>query len=470
MLINARDVENQTTLNTDICIIGAGPAGITIAREFNGQGLDVLLLESGGFQPDSKIEALSDGHNEGDPYPPPGAVRERLFGGTANIWPIHLDNGRMGVRYVPLDPIDFEKRDWVPYSGWPITRTDLDPYYERAHQVAQSGPYSYGCEAWECSETRPVVFKSQRMATQMFHFGPRDIFTDEYRRELVHSPNVTVVTYAHALELETDEVAKTVTGVKVGVVGGSRFQIAAKTVILTQGGLETARFLLLSNAVQRCGLGNGHDLVGRFLMDHPVIRPGVLIPQNPEVVNRLALYDARWVNGARVIAKPILTAEIQQQEQLLNIATAIFPRPGWARYNLLRMIFPNGQRPSSPALHSARTLYRGLKKRQFPTQGLQHLGKTLLGLDDLAFATWRLTGRNRFSGMPFFSYDFDHGGWSNLPNQAQKFGCFDLLHVTEQAPDPNNQVALSSEQDSFGYRRMVVHWRYSDFGRCIIER
>ncbi|NJL48224.1 MAG: GMC family oxidoreductase [Leptolyngbyaceae cyanobacterium SM2_5_2] len=264
MHVDSRLIESQTIINTDICIIGAGPAGITIAREFNGKSINVLLLESGGFERDPQVQDLSQGTNEGDPYPSPAGVRERLVGGTAHVWPIDLDNGRMGVRYVPLDPIDFEKRSWVPYSGWPITRADLDPYYERAHGVAQTGPYNYNPADWETPDAKAISFRGNRVTTQMFHFGPRDIFTQEYRQELENSPNVTLMTYAHALQLETDELAQRVTGVKVGALGGHQFCITAKVVILAQGALEATRLLLLSDSVQTGGLGNGYDLVGRF--------------------------------------------------------------------------------------------------------------------------------------------------------------------------------------------------------------
>jgi choline dehydrogenase-like flavoprotein len=255
-------------------------------------------------------------------------------------------------------------------------------------------------------------------------------------------------------------------------LGGGTFSIATRIVILAQGGLEAARLLLLSNSVQTCGLGNGNDLVGRFLMDHPVIRPGVLIPKDRSIMNRMALYDARWVNGARVIAKPILTEDTQRKEQLLNINTAIFPRPDWAKYSPLRMVFPKGQHPDSKAVASARILGKALKKRTLPAQGLHHVGNLLTGVDDLAYFVWRrLHGQGTsLRKMPNSIYDFDHGGWSYLADKPKKFGCFDLLHVTEQAPDPDNRVTLSDDLDPFGYRRMVIQWRYNDIDRRSVRR
>jgi choline dehydrogenase-like flavoprotein len=470
MWLDARTVDNQAVLDAQVCIIGAGPAGITIARELNGQDRKVILLESGGFERDPEIHALNEGNLEGDPYIPPSVTRARLFGGTANDWNIDMDNGQIGVRYVPLDPIDFEKRDWIPYSGWPITRLELDPYYARAHQVAQTGPYTYQVDAWATSDTPAIPFKGDRMTTQMFQFGPKAVFTQNYRRELEQSSNVTVLTYGTALELETDELAQRVTGVRVKTPRGPAFTIRADTVILSQGGLEVARLLLLSRAQQTGGLGNGHDLVGRFLMDHPVIRPGVLVPSDRKIMDTLALYDARWVKGARVIAKPVLTEATLRREQLTNMATAIFPRPAWARYNPLRMVFPRGARLSSPAVKAAQTFKQALKQRRLPDQSLTELGHLLGGLDDLTYKMWRRPAHDRFGFLPAYAYNFGKAGWSALANKPKHFGCFDLLHVTEQRPDPTNRVVLSDDRDAFGCPKLTIHWHYTEADKRSVQR
>lgn len=469
MLIDARKLSEGEHLRADVCIVGAGPAGIAIAKELNHTSLKVLLLESGGFEVDEKVNDLSRGSKQGESYPAPSDLRERGFGGTAQVWPIVLDQNRLGVRYVPFDPIDFEKRDWIPYSGWPITRTDLDPYYARAHGLAKTGPYTYDVQDWDGPDAQAIQFPGGQLTTQMFQFGPREVFTRDYRYELEQSANVSIVIYAHALEINTDNLGQRVTGLKVGTVAGNRFEVTARMVVLAQGGLEVPRLLLLSQSAQTCGLGNGHDLVGRFLMDHPVVRPGVLVPDNREVFNRLALYDARWVNGARVLAKPVLTAETQRQEKLININTALFPRPAWARHNLLRRVFPKGQRVVSPALQSAQVLKRSLQKGKLPKDPLQHLANLLLGVDDLVYKSWRQLGKYQFGQLPGFTYDFDRGGWSQLDNLPRRFGCFDLLHVTEQTPDPTNRVQLADNRDRFGYQRMVVDWRHSDFDRHNIK-
>jgi len=121
LLIDARKVDEGYNFETDVCIIGGGPAGIALAREFVDQEFKVILLESGGEKFKHPAQWLNIGYNIGRPYLDLVSTRHRMLGGSTYKW----------YRLCwPLDPIDFEKRDWVPYSGWSFEKSDLDPYYE----------------------------------------------------------------------------------------------------------------------------------------------------------------------------------------------------------------------------------------------------------------------------------------------------------------------------------------------------
>src|SRR6185312_3237457 len=134
MFIDARKIPAETTIECDICIIGAGAAGITMARELRGAGRRVAVLESGGFDFDEATQELYAGQVVGRDFSPIDADRLRYFGGTTNHWEGSCK---------PFDPLDFEKRDWVPYSGWPFGREALEPFYRRAQVICQLGPYTY---------------------------------------------------------------------------------------------------------------------------------------------------------------------------------------------------------------------------------------------------------------------------------------------------------------------------------------
>jgi choline dehydrogenase-like flavoprotein len=119
MLVDSRKLSQGSIINTEVCIVGAGPAGIALAKEFIGSNIRVCLLESGGLEVNEETDSLSEGEIVGDPFLPLHEMRRRQFGGLANVWNIQIHDQKVGVRHAPLDPIDFEKRDWIPHSGWP---------------------------------------------------------------------------------------------------------------------------------------------------------------------------------------------------------------------------------------------------------------------------------------------------------------------------------------------------------------
>src|SRR3546814_7351814 len=70
---------------TGVCIVGAGAAGITMARRLLAAGLTVTLLESGGLDYEAGTADLNAGENVGEEYYPLDHARLRFFGGTSAI-------------------------------------------------------------------------------------------------------------------------------------------------------------------------------------------------------------------------------------------------------------------------------------------------------------------------------------------------------------------------------------------------
>lgn len=450
MIIDACKLPTEHIVETAVCIIGAGPAGITLAREFAGQDVQVCLLESGGLEFNQETQSLCEGETIGDPFQPLHDTRHRQFGGNANRWLIKIGNNQMGVRYVPLDEVDFEKREWLPYSGWPFSKSHLNPFYERAQSVCKIGPFAYDAEAWEDTQTSRLPLIGNRVTTTMFQFGPRDVFTHEYRNEINQAANITTYINANVVEIETDEVARTVTRVRVACKQGKKFWVAAKNFILATGGIEGARLLLLSNEVHKAGLGNQNDLVGRFFMDHPLCYCGTLVPFKPEIFNTTALYDMRRVNNVPVMGKLSLTQELMRHEQLLNISAVLFPRP--KSYQL-------------KAVNSLKTLVEDIRHAGMPKDTLKHLSNIMFGIDYIIGAAYLAATKQQS-----FIHGFGRGGWSEVRNNQRRFKVFEVFHQIEQAPDPANRVMLSAERDRFGSQKVQVHWRLSDTDIRSIKR
>ncbi|MBC7250181.1 MAG: GMC family oxidoreductase [Anaerolineae bacterium] len=439
MIVDARSVPEGETIETDVCIIGAGIAGITMAREFIAQPFRVCLLESGGFEPDKVTQSLYWGEDVGHPYYPLDTHGARCFGGTAHRWHAALGNFRLGVRLRPLDEIDFEKRDWVPYSGWPFRKTHLDPYYERAHKVLQIGPYTYDVERWADPEKAPPLPLDGRVKTTIFQFGPRDPFIGEYRDEIGRSGNITTFLYANAVELETNDTAQTVTRIRVACLGGRQFWVSAKVFILAAGGIEIPRLLLLSNKVQSAGLGNQHDLVGRFFMEHPHLWSGFYVPAGQEIFRRVTLYRIHAVNGVTIMAKLTLLEEVLRREKLLNYCVSIHPaaKPRRLRY----------PRVETRGVNSLKVLHKAARRGQWPKELSRHLRNILADVDHIAQAGFRSVQSRLDKALG--------------KHKAPKVEVFRLNHMSEQAPNPNSRVTLIPEKDALGRPRVQLNWQLS---------
>ncbi|MGE3511876.1 MAG: FAD-dependent oxidoreductase, partial [Vicinamibacterales bacterium] len=260
---DARRLPTDTQLRGDVCIIGGGAAGITLARSLRARRLSTIVLESGGLDRDPVVQALAHGTTESSSLPSRylSTSRLRYFGGSTNHW-----NGMCR----PLDPIDFESRAWVPYSGWPIRRRDLDRYYHAAAPLLQFEAYdaSWG-EVTSAADSGSLIAESAPFRGRTFRMSPPTRFGRVYRDELAAAPNVDVVLHASALRLDLNEAGVRVTRVQAATLAGNRLTVEAGIVVLAAGGIENARLLLVSDTVQRDGIGNGTDWVGRGFMEHP---------------------------------------------------------------------------------------------------------------------------------------------------------------------------------------------------------
>ena len=205
-----------------------------------------------------------------------------------------------------------------------------------------------------------LEFPGGRLATTVFQFGPRHHFTTDFVRSVMRSETVTAVYRSTAVELQTDEHASVVLRVEARTSRGNRFFIRPRLVVLAMGGIEIARLLLLSDHVSRQGLGNRHDLVGRFFMDHYMIHSGYLYPRDPGIFDRTGLYDLRLADdsGLGIQGKLTLRPEVICDEHLLNAATYLVPRHRTWPYKAraresLRELRPP-RRPAATAIPPAR--------------------------------------------------------------------------------------------------------------------
>jgi len=444
LIIDARSVPENTTIETDICIVGAGTAGLTLTRELIGKNFRVCLLESGGLKPDRKTQTLYQGENIGHPYYSLHSARARYFGGTTNRWHIPIGDDFSGARMRPLDSIDFEERDWVPYSGWPFDKSHLDPYYDRAQEICKITPATYEVVDWANPEDAPSFpLNGNQVKTVIFKFASRHPFLKDYTEEVRQAENITTYLYANVTEIETNETARTATRLRVVCLEGNKFWVRAKQFILAVGAIEIPRLLLSSNRTQKSGLGNSYDLVGRFFMEHPHFASGLFVPSSQTVFKFTRFYDhIQNVNGVPIIGKIGLSEEILRKEKLLNYVVELSPSIA-LRSTLNRFLYP---RIESKSVQSYKILHSAISRRKFPDDAGKHFRNILGGLDDFIITAYRNIKKQVLRAL-----------------DKRRIRLFRLYNMIEQAPNPESRVTLGSDRDALGQRRVRLDWRLMDF-------
>ncbi|MDH5241760.1 MAG: GMC family oxidoreductase [Gammaproteobacteria bacterium] len=409
MIIDSRQVENGATLEADICIIGSGPAGISLAAEFLGTAIDVCILESGGEQPDAETQLLAGGLSTGHRYFSLMSTRLRMFGGTSGHWTGWCR---------PLDRIDFEARPWIPYSGWPLEFDELTEFYDRAQTVCDLGPYGYKLSDWLPAGNDHLLKESAGLDAKVIQFSPPTRFGPKYKRQIEESTNVIACLHANVTQINASPTGTEVESVSVATLTGRNFHVKAKTVVLAAGGLESPRLLLMSDSIQKEGLGNGKDVVGRYFMNHTFLPVGFVVGSH------LAEGDSSFVQfqgvhqqsggPARVQAYLAVSPEVQARERIANVSFNLVPT------DLSTLIY--GSDDNATWFEKL-----GLTIRNFD--------EVFLGAANRAYA--------RFN-----------------PDKLQPV--YSILSITEQTPNPASRVTLVSERDALGQRLLNLEWRLSD--------
>jgi choline dehydrogenase-like flavoprotein len=458
---NLDTFEADSIFETDVVIVGGGPAGLTIARELIGTPIRVLVLESGLLEetPDHaalcELESIGEPHTEAQKHKravfhgsssptwsqeqQPYGVRCRALGGSTHAW---------AGKSAPFDSADFARRPWIPHSGWPVKRESLQPFLDRAAQVMN------------LALNQP----EQRFSTESLHsfywqfarsrLDPLDIMRFGREFATLDADNVRVLLNATVTQIGITADGGSFRDLKIATLEGVKSSVTARIAVIAASGIENPRLLLTSNSVHRRGIGNMHDRVGRFLMDHPGARVGWFAPERmAPIVERFGFYGITTGGRTDMFMHGLaLTPSIQEREELPNSAIYFMMEralddPWDALKRLLR-------RKSTHPLHDLFCLTSGA-------------GLIAKGAGMKALAS---------DSMPkFFKHFIINTAIRYKPNfVAAEFQSQGLPHklvgvavdaICEQCPNPDSRVTLSDKRDRLDVPFAKVDWRLNDCDR-----
>jgi choline dehydrogenase-like flavoprotein len=430
-IIDLEELEDASSIEADLCIVGTGPAGTSIAKEFAGSKVQVIIIEGGGRVETPADQDLYNFENVGA-IRTQDRVRNRIIGGSSHTW-----NGRCAS----FDDIDFESKAWLPYSGWPIALGDVHPFLDRSRKYLGIGPNIYDDRLW--NELRispphpridPALLKSQFWQYSRGEGNSRE--PTRFSRTLaeIDAPNIRLLLHANVTHINTSDNGSRVKSLEVRTLDGRRAEVKANAIVLACGGLENARLLLTSNKIARNGVGNSHDLVGRFLMDHPGCTLGWFDPhRSVPIQSRFGYYLLDHEAGRNAYAFGLmLSPEIQRKEQLLNCAAFLNEAPSTDEpWSALRRLV----RPDAELRHTSR---------------VKDISVVIGDLPWLLGNVYRRVARRQ--------------GPILRTNELQ------LYCLVEQTPDPSSRVTLAQQTDALGMPLLRIDWRIGELERRSVMR
>ncbi len=439
MIVDAREVEGD--LRADICIVGAGAAGIAVALQFLEGRQDVLLMEAGGEDDEPETQALYGGEVADERlHAPPVNYRRRAFGGSTAIW---------GGRCMPFDPIDFAQRPWMPGPGWPIGIEEVMPFYPAANAICEAGDFAYTAQEAFPGGMRPLLkgFAGRHFSDDTLErFSCPTDFGRRYRARIAQSRRLRLVLHANVTELRTGVNGSFVDSLAVQTLTGRAFSVRARQVVLAMGGLEVPRLLLASRDRHARGIGNAHDQVGRNYMCH--------IAGSLGEVHAVGNAKDHWHSyqiaddGVYCRRRFALRAQAQAQLGVGNFVT---------RLHHPRIPDPAHRTGSLSALMLAKPLISYEYSKRLHGEGalalsawVGHVRNVVLDPVDTAGFLLHFLARRTLAARKFPTVIV-----------RPKSGVYTLDFHSEQEANPESRVSLVAARDALGMQRIRVDWRYT---------
>jgi choline dehydrogenase-like flavoprotein len=394
--------------SADICIVGAGAAGLALAVELRQLGKTVVLLEGGGptieepaQEPYSSLLGClaHRGIHSG---------RFRALGGTTTRW---------GGQILELDEFDFQRRPWVLGSGWPFPKATLVPFYRRALELEGLGR-AIDCDSDVWRELRIPERSFETMQSYLTRWCPEPNFARLYREAVAGDGALQLWLHTNATCLQLE--GETVIGIRASTQSGKCAIFHAREFIFCLGAIESSRFFLQPRAGGTPW--NSSALLGRHFQDHIDCNVGLLEPRSREELDRY--FDGIFLRGFKYQPKIKLLPEEQKGAGTLSAA-------GTLAYET------SSDGVMTELRSTAKHILRGRFSEIEPKNVLQLFTNTRT----LLRQTYRYAVQRR----------------SFQPSSAK----ISLRVHCEQEPSSASAITLSSERDSLGMYRTRLCWKIS---------
>lgn len=458
-------------IQIDVLIVGAGPAGLTIARELARGSYSVLIMESGVFGQDERYAELDRIESVGEPLlaaqivrrvaqhsaltkhwrheRQPYGLRVRAFGGAAEEW---------AGKSAAFDPIDYETRPWVANSGWPVSHNDIAPFLDRAGAWMNLGPNIYGSDLL-AHVGRPEFPNFAHFKSFFWQYArgfDNPLEPIRFSREFLklQADNITILTNATATAIRLSRSGRGVEAVEASAYEGQSVCIQARYIVLACGAIETPRLMLASRDVNSNGVGNDHDVVGRYMVDHPGVRLARFDAKQAAVMDRVFGFVSVSHKGAVHPYSHGLTLSPAVQERFGLVNCALFMMGERTRDNPWDAIKRLAQHKSAAP---ARDVWRALSNAGLVCKGLAI--KAVQHPKAASIAKAAIVEIARALDRTYCPHQYKTGG---LPHKLDHMFVDVLL---EQTPDPDSRIQLAARTDRFGTPLAQSDWRICNASR-----
>jgi choline dehydrogenase-like flavoprotein len=393
----------------DICIVGAGAAGVVLAVELVRMGRRVLLLEGGGAGIEEASQEPYRSEVTGLTHRGVHTGRFRAKGGTTTMW---------GGQILELDEVDFAERAAVPGSGWPFDKQELMPFYERALKLeGLAGVERRDAEVWRGVGQMMPTFEG--LESYFSRWCPEPNFARLHRATLDEAAGVTVWLHANAVGMVMD--GDVVRGIRCRTLAGMEHVFAAERYVFCLGAIESSRFFL--QPLEGGLPWNESGLLGKHFQDHIDCNAAVVEPTDAARFH--ALFDNVFLGGYKYHPKLRLAPALQERVGTLNVAATM-----------------NFVSDADEALGRIKTTAKHLLRGRMAEVSGADVAYLAGHLPLLAKQVWR--------------YKVGHRAY-NPPDATV------LLRVhCEQEPESASSITLAEERDSLGMLRTRLDWRIAE--------